>query len=248
MNSGFFKNTFAAIIIAASFFAGIYMVMNDDLRHSSSISVQAEGKAKAVPDTVIISANANVNGIKTRELAMSGITTAIAQMNQILKNANIEPSKIQTNHLDVSEDYYWEDARRVDNGFRAFQSTTIRLEKVAPEMVNNILSQLSVVENLQVNMSSAVILDTDAVYNEARQKALEKARQKAEQIATANGMKIIKLENFSESAGTNYPMPLYDMANMAVGAREKSVSVPAVETSLGENEYSVSVTASYQMK
>ena len=88
----------------------------------------------------------------------------------------------------------------------------------------------------QVNGPSFEIDKPEAVYDEARLAALEKAKARAETYARAMGMRVRRVVSISEGGGFQPPMP---MPMMAMARAEKSVAydtaVSPGETTLAAN-------------
>ena len=79
--------------------------------------------------------------------------------------------------------------------------------------------------------------------NEARAKAIADAKKKADELKGQIGIKLGKIINFYENIG-GYPLPYYAKAEgLGGGVGGGGPSVPA-----GENEITVNVTITYQIK
>lgn len=74
--------------------------------------------------------------------------------------------------------------------------------------MNTILDKVASVNDVQIQGVSYDLGDKEKVYTEARKLALEKARQKADEIAKVTGVSIKKVQSVSES-GTPNITPMY---------------------------------------
>ena len=85
--------------------------------------------------------------------------------------------------------------------------------------MNTILDKVASVNDVQIQGVSYDLGDKEKVYTEARKLALEKARQKADEIAKVTGVSIKKVQSVSET-GTPNSTPMYQnykAMDMAVG-------------------------------
>jgi uncharacterized protein len=88
--------------------------------------------------------------------------------------------------------------------------------------------------------------DPTAGYNAARADAIAKAKSQAQVLADQLGVRLGKIINFNESSG-GYPYPVaYDMAYGRGGGVESKVANPSIPT--GENQYSATVTITYEIR
>lgn len=192
----------------------------------------------------MLSAGAEVTKAQTQELAMSGMNQSINQIKALLKNAGIEEKNIQTSNLYASEDFIYDNGKQTPNGYRASQTLTIRIEKKEKSVTDGLIDAIGKVPNIRINDVSYDTVDTTKVYTEARKLALEKARQKAEEIAKETGLKIKKVQSVSEgSVERNSPMPM-NMKAMAYGADASGGS----DISLGQLEYTISLNVVYEVE
>lgn len=244
------NNVIAAIILGLAIFGGAYYfsqkptIISTTPVAQGTIQVTGDGKAKSVPDTVVLSAGAEVVKAQTQEAAMSGMNQTINQVKSLLKNAGIEEKNIQTSNLYASEDFIYDNGKQTPNGYRASETLTIRIEKKDKSVTDGLLDAIAKVPNIRINNVSYDTVDTTTVYTEARKMALEKARQKADEIAVATGLKIKKVQSVSEgSVERNYPMQM-NVKAMAYGGDASGGS----DISLGQLEYTISLNVVYEVE
>ncbi len=241
----------ASVILGVALLGTGYMYSQKDIIISSSqtpfgtIQVSAEGKAKAIPDTTILQAGVEVIQAKTQEDGYTQMNTSINQIKALLKNAGIEEKNVQSTNLSVTQEYDYTEGKQTPNGYRASQMLTIRIEQKEASVTNSLLDAIAKVKNIQIQGVSYETLDTEKVYSEARKMALEKARQKADEIAQATGVKIRKVLSVSESTQNMYPTPLYGNVKM-MDTMESSVG--NMDISQGELEYMISLNVSYEIE
>lgn len=141
----------------------------------------------------------------------------------------------------MNPDYLYAEGKNVPNGFNATHSLSIKIRKM--ESINTVLDKLANIENVQIQGVSYDLSDKEKVYTEARKLALDKARQKAEEMATNSGLKIKKIQSIAESTPSYYPMNqnfrTLDMSN--AGTQASTTLAP------GQLEYSVSLNVVYEL-
>ncbi len=94
-----------------------------------------------------------------------------------------------------------------------------------------------------VNQLSFEIDNQDVLKAEARAKAIADAKKKADELESQVGISLGKIVNFAENTG-GYPVPMmYETKAIGLGGGGVTPSVPT-----GENEITVDVTLTYQIK
>jgi uncharacterized protein YggE len=245
-------NLLASIVLGLAIVGGTYWYAQTPTIISTTpiargtIQVTGDGRAKAVPDTVVLSAGVQVTNATTQQEAINTMTENINQVKDILRNQGIEEQNIQTSNLSASLDYLWDTGKQTPNGYRASESLTIRIEQKEKSVTDNIINNIGKVANIHIDNISYDVTDTTAVYADARQQAIAKARQKADEIASATGLKIKKVQSVSEgSTSRSYPMPMY--SNMAMADSVAGTSNGS-DISVGQLEYTVSVDVVYEVE
>ncbi len=89
--------------------------------------------------------------------------------------------------------------------------------------------------------------DEDKVVTEARNDAIKNAQEKADQLAKALGVKIVRIVNFSESTDQNYPPQPMFMKSMDAAAGSAAVSTPE-SLPQGQNKYTSNVSIVYEIR
>ncbi len=142
----------------------------------------------------------------------------------------------------MSPEYNYDNGRTIPNGFSATHNLSVKVKKI--DGVNTLLDSIASVSDVQIQGVSYDLSDKEKVYTEARKLALEKARQKADEIAKVTGVSIKKVQSVSESGTPNYtPMyQNYKAMDMAVGGSTNSTSLAP-----GQLEYTVSMNVRYEL-
>ena len=128
-------------------------------------------------------------------------------------------------------------------GFQVSQTLNVKVRDT--KKAGDLLSGVGSLGASSVSGLSFTIDDEDALQAEAREKAIEKARGKAEQLAGQLGVSLVRVVGFSEDGG-GYPMPMYARAEMAFGDFESKMAAPEIPA--GENKIVSNVSVTYEIR
>lgn len=240
-------HTIPAIIIAAALVVMGWVLANkqvttiNSLPANGTIQTVAEWKVTVTPDIVTLSL-AIQNRAPTSQAAYANVNTGIASLRAILKEAGVADTDIQTTSIYMSPEYNYDNGKTTPNWFSATHNLSVKVKKL--DGVNTILDKVASVNDVQIQGVSYDLGDKEKVYTEARKLALEKARQKADEIAKVTGVSIKKVQFVSES-GTPNITPMYQNYK----AMDMAVSNMWGGTALapGELEYTVSMNVTYEL-
>ena len=113
------------------------------------------------------------------------------------------------------------------------------------ESIDTILAGISTIAWVQIQNTSYDIDDKTEFYREARNLAIAKARQKAEDMAKATGISIWKVTSISENQNYNPPVyanQLMKESMMADGGNSGG------NVSLGQMEITTNVSINYEIR
>lgn len=244
------QNIIPATLIALGLIISGYLFASRDVTISTApavktLQVTADAKVNSTPDTVIISAGVEIHKRQTQELAYNDMNTSINAVKDILKKAWIEDKNIQTSNLSVGPEYIYDNGKQTLDGYQAYTTLDIRVEKKDQSVTNTILDSMAKVPDIRMNGVSYDIADKEWIYAEARKMALEKARTKADAMAKISWVSIISIQSISEATdGGNVPM----YKNMRALDMAGSAQSEASDISLGQVEYSAMVNVSYEIR
>lgn len=212
-----------------------------DIIPSNTITVSALGEAFAKPDIAQISVSV-VKEAKTVLEAQKKHTEIINKVVAYLKDSDIEEKDIRTSAYNIYPRYdYLRDKGQVFRGYEVSQTLDVKIRDL--EKVGKILGGVTEMGANQVGGINFVIDDDDAVKAEARKQAIEKAKEKADQIAKDLGISFGRLVSFYESSGD---FPIYrSLMTEGMGGVEP---VPTPEIPSGENRVAVTVNLTYEIK
>ena len=253
-NSNWIFLLVAAIVLAGSFiYIGREFIQSNKENQQTSqwitntISVIGEGKSKVTPDTLTINLSVSEVALTTKE-AQTQANEKIAKIQAILEKAGVSKDNIKTQNLNVYPEYNRSNNTQTISGYRSQQTLTIELngEKYVDQW-NSIIDEISALGNVNIDNTSFEIKDKIKGLAEARQKAFDDAKAKAEQLATMWGVTLGKPVMITDNGISYSPGPIYyAKAEMAMGARDMAVASPSL--SAGQSEVNLTITVVYEIK
>lgn len=190
------------------------------------LSVSAQAEASRTPDVATLS-----TGVVTQAADANAALRANAeQMNKVMaaiRAAGIDGKDVQTSGINVNPQYrYAENQPPAITGYQASNTVSIKVRDIA--RLGEVLDGLVASGANQVNGPSFEIDQPEAVYDEARRAALDKAQRRAEMYAKSLGMRVRRIVSISEGGGFVRPMPM--MKAMAMDQQEVSPVSPGETT------------------
>jgi uncharacterized protein len=234
---GFFVLT-AALVPAVSRFGNSYA-------SSRTVTVTAEGKAFAVPDTAEASFSVVSQGKDPVTLTTEN-NKKVQAVVDALKGMGIEPKDVQTTGYSLNPNYSYESGRTRLDGYSLNQTVTVKFRDF--DKAREALGKLPSLGVNQVGSLSMSVADEEKAMTEARNDAMAKARAKAASIAEAGGSRLGRLVLVNESGtGPRPPMPYYASKEaFGMGADAVQNAAPTIEP--GSQEARVSVTLTYELE
>lgn len=235
------SGTAVLVILAIFLLASTNKVMSTAAT-TNTVSFNGEGKVIAKPDIGKISLSIVTDAL-TSKVAQDENSKKSKALSDYLKKQNIEYKDIKTTGYNIYPQYKYPQygGQPTITGYQVNQSMEIKVRDL--DKVSNILDGVVSAGANQVNGLSFEIDNPEALKSEARAKAIADAKKKASELKSQVGISLGKIVNFSENTG-GYPMPAYFDAK--VGGMGGGGSGPSVPT--GENEITVSVSITYQIK
>jgi uncharacterized protein YggE len=204
-----------------------------EARHAPDIAVLSTGVVSLAPD-----ANAAIHRNAER---MAAVVAAI-------EASGIARKDVQTSGVSLNPEYAYTAGRppRI-KGYYASNTVNITVREVG--RLGEILDALVATGANQVNGPSFDIEDKDAVLDEARGKALAKARARADAYAKRLGLRVVRVISVDESGGRSAPMAgmvtrglVEQAAAMATDAAANAPIAP------GENVLGLNLDVVYELR
>ncbi|MDP2951394.1 MAG: SIMPL domain-containing protein [bacterium] len=207
------------------------------------ISISAEGKATIVPDVALIRAGITTEG-KDIETIVNENNTKMNAIIEAVKGLGVESKDIQTTNYSLTPRYDYLETGRYFRGYTLNQEIAIKVRdftKVGDVLELSVSKGGNLIGNLQFTVD-----DMDKVKAVALENAIANAKEKAQSIAKASGLKLKKIINIYESGATPYYG--YGMGGgVTMDVKmESAIVAPTIEA--GEQEVTVSVTLTYRIR
>ena len=150
---------------------------------TDGVTVQGTGSVKVVPDGVAFSFSVTIVADSTQS-AVASVASAADEARSALLDAGVDEEDIATQSASVYPEYtYSGDGTQTLKGYRATQNFAVTLRDTdrAGEKVDAVVEAAG--DAVQINSVTPVLIDTTDASNDAREKAIDNAKDKAEDYA-----------------------------------------------------------------
>ncbi|MCX2780040.1 SIMPL domain-containing protein [Microbulbifer thermotolerans] len=197
------------------------------------ISISATGEASQAPDVANISAGV-VTESEDSEQAMRDNATQMDKLIKAIKKAGIDEKDVQTSGISLSPRYDYQQGRKPQiTGYQARNTVSIKVRDLPA--LGEVLDTLAAAGANQIHGPSLEIGEPEPVLAEARKRALDIARARAETYAKALDMRVRRIVSISEQGGRiPQPMPMM-RAEIATAKDSAATPVAPGETTLSVN-------------
>ncbi len=230
----------AGIFLIRNWYKSYYYIGQAETR--DTISIQGMGKVTAIPDIATFTV-----GIQTEKYTVAAAqkenTDKMNEIIKALKEMGVEEEDIKTSQYNIYPQYNWNEGQRTLRGYQVTQSVTIKVRDL--DKVGDIFARAGELGANNVGGLQFTIDDPEEYKQEARLKALENAKEKAEALADAADVKLGKVVGFSESSGGT-PYPSYRSYDLGLGAGMAEEAV-APDIEAGSTEIIIYVNVNYQV-
>ncbi len=229
------------VILALFLLASTNKVLNTAAT-TNTVSFSGEGKVVAKPDIAKISLSIVTDAL-TSKVAQDENSRKSKAITDFLKKQSIDDKDIKTTGYNIYPQYKYPQygGQPTITGYQVNQTMEVKVRDL--DKISDILDGVVGAGTNQVNQLSFEIDDPDALKAGARAKAVADAKKKANELQSQVGISLGKIVNFSENTG-GYPVPVYfETKGMGMGGGGGGPSVPT-----GENEITINVTITYQIK
>ncbi|MSR85042.1 DUF541 domain-containing protein [Candidatus Uhrbacteria bacterium] len=181
-----------------------------------TITIDGEGKVTGKPTLAQVDVGLYLDGKDVPDLQNQNsqkVNAILAAMKQL----GIAEADIQTSNYTISPKFEYKDGAQNVIGYSVSQSITLKVRDLSK--LSAVLAKAGQLGTNQVNGVTFTIDDPREMRQEARKKALEDARGKADELAKALGVQVARVVTFSEgSAPVGQPVPyLYRAEGMGGG-------------------------------
>jgi len=202
-----------------------------------TIDVIGEGVVYVIPDEVTIKVQVENEGKNPKELKQLN-DRIVNEVLLFIKNQNIDSKDVMTQYIRLSKNY---DYQTKTYKYVASQSISVRLKDLSKYeiMMSGLLeSGINRIDGIYFSSSKK-----EEHQSQARIKAIQNAKKKAEEYVGVLGQSIGKAVKISEYQSVNYPQPRYDGLMKAMSDENSGMGQQTI--SPGEIELRVAVNVSF---
>jgi len=233
------KKIALVLVVLATGFANA-QVNQDRLITQPQLNVSGEGKVKVTPDEAIITVGVNNVGADAATVKKENDRVAEAII-KYLKSINLSAKDYQTRNVYLNRNY---DYTKKKYSFTASQTIVIDLKdlsKYDAMMMGLVDAGANNIQGVEFKTSKLAQYES-----EARTKAVQQARSKANDYAAALGQKAGKALVVSDNSQTFYPMMMRN--TMSVQQESMDAGMPRETLATGEIEITANVTISFALE
>ncbi|MEI6596649.1 MAG: SIMPL domain-containing protein [bacterium] len=207
-----------------------------------SIAIVGEGKVTAVPDVARIRLGYSIIKNTVAEAQKDNTTKMNGMVEKLKKDFKIDSLDIKTLNYLISPQYDWTSGSQILKGYTVSQDLSVKVRNL--DKVSEILDAAGQIGMNQIGSLAFEIDEPEKLKQEAREKAIAQAKEKAEALSRVVGVKLGKIISFSES-GDQAPTPLYDNFRMMEKSSAVGGASPSIEA--GSNEITITATVEYEI-
>ena len=224
------------------------------LTATNTINVSGYGEAVAVPDIATFTFTVMSEKLTVAE-AQTEATKKINEITAYLGTAGIDKKDIQTTDYSVYPQYEYNDkivcirypctpGEQTLKGYQVRQTTTVKVRDTAK--AGEFLTNVGAKGASEVSGLNFTFDKPELVQDQARDKAIADAKDKADTLAKQLGVRIVRVVSFNESG--NYPGPMYYSKAVSMDAAGMGGAPTAPEISIGQNKVTSNVTVTYEIR
>lgn len=229
-----------AVLLGAGYVGGKFVETRD--RERLTISVSGDGRVFAAPDIAELSFGVQTGRVETAKVAMEKLQKDMDAIFRAVKDRGVEEKDIRTERFSLNPAYDWTEKGQIFRGFEANQSLHVKVRDLVT--ADDVLTAATDAGANQAGDVQFTIDDLEKQRAEAREEAITEAKEKAKLLAASLGKRLGKLKGFSEGGGGwVQPMMLMRAEKAGVGGAVPDLPLPA-----GEQEVTVQVTLTYELK
>lgn len=265
MNESFFQSKqmrilFSITLIMAIFALGSYASLNFEKKSyvnpmPATITVMGEGEVLAVPDIGQFSFSVTAeapNAASAQEMSGEKINAILAY----LEEQAIEEKDIKTQNYDLYPKWRYEEkicefgvkcgSERIQDGFEVTQTVMVKLRDTSKS--GAILTGVGELGATNISGLDFTTDDIESLKEEAREKAIANAHEKAEVLADQLGVRIVRLVSYYENDGGYYPAMYESRAISYDMATDEDGGFGGANMPVGENSTISRVNVTYEVK
>src|SRR3989338_10203588 len=207
-----------------------------------TITVNGEGKVSAVPDIGQVSLGIKTSNAKV-EIARQENVTKMNALIAAVKALGVDSKDITTTQYAINPQYDWVEGRQILRGYDINQAVSVKIR--ALDKIGAVLDAAGKAGANQIGGLNFTIDEPEVLRQQAREKALQNATDKAAALAKIGNVKLGKLVSFSEAGGSTPPLFYERTMMLKAEADQASGAVPTMEP--GSQDIISNVTVTYEV-
>lgn len=206
-----------------------------------TITIEGEGKVTSAPDVAVVSLGVESNA-KTVKAAQGDNSQKMNDIVKAVKDLGVKDADIQTTNYNIYPKYSYDQNRGTSEivGYTVSQSATVKVRDL--DKVGGILFKAGELGANQVGGVNFTVDNPENLKMQAREKAIDNAKTKANVLFDKLGLKPGRIVSFSEFSGGNPPIYL----EKAYGVGGGAARAPSIET--GSLDVVVNVSLTFEIK
>ena len=238
------------VLVSSFILSKVNFSVNTGVAPDHTITVAWNWEVRVTPDTLILYLRVEDTAQTTAE-AQKNVDEKVALIKEIIKEYDIKDSDVKTTNINVYEAYDWTDNGRKSLWFTANHNLEVKIKSANLEnewVGGKIVSQVSEIWWVFINSVSYDIDDKTEYYSQARELALKKAKQKAEDLAKYAWVKLWKPISISEQWNSDYAISRVSTKNTYFAEEAMLDDAWWSDISLWEMRLSLDVNVVYEIK
>jgi uncharacterized protein len=201
------------------------------------VTVVGHGEIKGRPDTATVQIGVETEAGAAKDALAQNNTQAQA-IQQKIKDLGVAEKDIQTSGFNIGP-VYGSDGRQV-TGYHVSNMVTVTIRKL--DQAGTLLDQVVQAGANSIYGISFSVENPQTLLEQARQQAMQDAKARASQLATAGGAAVGDVLVISENIGAQPPAP------MPMAARADAAQAPTVPVQPGEQSFSADVQVTFALR
>ena len=224
---------------------------NGDGINDGHISVSGSATINVSPDIANVSFGLSTKE-KTAQAAKEANDAMLKNLNEVLKKYEIKETELSMNYINIRPYYEYRGNSNQLAGYVAQKTITIKIKEI--EKYNSFVDDLLKIGISEINSVDFAVEDIKTARNQARIKAVESAREKAELFASSISKQIVDVIEISESdisvrySQANYKSNYRGMLHTAMKDSDAVTGGDGIKEERGNIAVSASVSLVFVMK
>lgn len=215
-----------------------FFVQNVNTTKESLFSVDGVGEATAIPDTAVISFGVTKTDSAV-EVAKNKVNEIANRITQDLKKLGVNVKDIKTTNYSLNPQYDYSGGTQRLTGYIVDTNMQVKLQPI--DKANQAIDIAAKDGATSIGGVQFVVDDAKQkeLVNEARKKAINDAKEKAQSLSNAAGMNLGRIVDIKENSHNPSPVPILMSAEKAGGGQPTQLNP-------GENKITLTITLSYE--